>query len=138
MGLLLWLKSTKFVGEAEDDTDTTSLMVPILKDTVLNGDGEVDKRTFFLADTEAFLDPCCVIPDIGGPSCKYFVVQPRNQWAERFEKWANLPHTLDEMDVLVKPEEESMPQEEGNGGQCGCEDGLVAEYVATVPKKQRK
>ena len=51
-----------------------------------------------------------------------------------FEKWANLPHRLDEMDVLVKPEQESMPQEEGNGGQSGSEDGSVAEYVATVPK----
>ena len=47
------VESTKFVREAEDDTDTS------LKDTVLNGDGEVDKRTFFLADTEAFLCWTC-------------------------------------------------------------------------------
>ena len=42
------------------------------------------------------------------------------------------------MDVLVKPEEESMPQEEGNGGQSGSEDGLVAEYVATVRKNNAR
>ena len=58
-----------FLDNGEEEMDM-SLMVPILKEAVLDGDGKVSKQTFFLADTEAFLDPCCVIPDIVGPSCQ--------------------------------------------------------------------
>ena len=46
------------------------------------------------------MDPCCVIPDIGGPANRYFVVQPRNSWAGLFVKWVEEPHKDNVMDVL--------------------------------------
>ena len=66
----------------------------------------VDERTFYLADKEAFVGPCCVIPDIGGPSNRYFVVKPRNEWAAEFIHWIEDPHNLDEMDPLNSVKEE--------------------------------
>ena len=78
----------------------SEMMEAIRKDIELDADGCPVKRTFYLADTEAFVDPCCVIPDIGGPNNRYFVVQPRNSWAELFLKWVDAPHTLDQMDPL--------------------------------------
>ena len=41
-----------------------------------------------------------MIPDIGGPANRYFVVKPRNSWAEQFVKWVDEPHKDDKMDVL--------------------------------------
>ena len=134
-GTFAVVESTNFVDNGEEEMDT-SLMVPISKEAVLDEGGELSQRSFFLADTEAFLDPCCVIPDIGGPSCRYFVVRPRNQWAERFEKWVNLPHTLDEMEELVKPKEESMPLEEESEVGSGSEDDSDAEYAAARRRKK--
>ncbi len=136
-GTFAVVESSNFVDNGEEEMDT-SLMVPIDKEAVLDGDGKVAKRTFFLADTEAFLDPCCVIPDIGGPPCRYFVVRPRNQWAERFEKWVNLPHRNDEMEELVTPKEESEPPEEKTGVDSGSEDGSDAEFAAARRQKRRK
>ena len=84
----------------------SDLMTPICKDVEVDEDGYVQERTFYLADTEAFEDPCCVIPDLGGPSNRYFVVKPRNQWAQEFIRWVEDPHSLDEMDPLDETEEE--------------------------------
>jgi hypothetical protein len=82
----------------------SDLMLPILKDVVVDGEGLVQKRTFYLADTEAFEDPCCVIPDIGGPTNRYFVVQPRNEWANLFVAWVADKHSLDVMDPIEEEE----------------------------------
>ena len=78
----------------------SKMMGAIRKEVELDAGGCPVKRTFYLADTDAFVDPCCVIPDIGGPNNRYFVVKPRNSWAELFLKWVEVPHKLDEMDVL--------------------------------------
>ena len=78
----------------------SELMAAIRKEVTLEDDGTQIKRTFYLADTDAFADPCCVIPDIGGPANRYFVVQPRNSWAGLFMKWVEEPHKDDVMDVL--------------------------------------
>ena len=46
--------------------------------------GSVDSVTskkLYLADTKAFVAPACVVPDIGGPTNRYFVVESRTQWA---------------------------------------------------------
>ena len=76
----------------------SDLMMPVMKEVGLNEDGLVENRTFSLADTEAFEDPCCVIPDLGGPPNRYFVVKPRNQWAKEFVRWLEDPHQWDDMD----------------------------------------
>lgn len=46
------------------------------------------RRRFYLIDTEAFVDPCFVIPDIGSKDqVSYFQVKSRAEWAGVFEKW---------------------------------------------------
>ena len=85
----------------------SDVMMPITKDVELDDAGNVTKRTFYLADTEAFCDPCCVIPNLGGGSNAYFVVKPRNQWAGEFIRWVEDQHVLDEMDDLVPLEKNS-------------------------------
>jgi hypothetical protein len=85
----------------------SDLMMPITKDVELDDARNVTKRTFSLADTEAFCDPCCVIPNLGGGSNAYFVVKPRNQWAGEFIRWVEDQHVLDKMDDLVPLEKNS-------------------------------
>jgi hypothetical protein len=107
------------------ENDVTSiksdLLTPITKDVELNDDGIVTKRTFYLANTEAFSDPCCVIPDLGGASNAYFVVKPRNQWANEFLRWVEDQHNLDVMDDLrttegnTSDEEEERPKKQKRG-----------------------
>ena len=87
--------------EADDNKLVMSdLMSPVRKTVVLDEDGIVAQRQFFLANTEAFSDPCCVIPDLGGPKNRHFVVKPRNQWANMFIQWLEDPHNSDQMDGL--------------------------------------
>ena len=80
----------------------------------MDEEGTVVNRVFYLADTDAFYDPCCVIPDIGGPCNRYFVVKPRNEWAELFIRWVDDQHNLDVMDPLdiVDDEDENVGDSE--------------------------
>ena len=93
----------------EDDDEIygqSDLMTPYLKDGIeVNDAGTVTDRTFYLADTEAFLDPCCMIPDLGGPSNRYFCVLPRNQWAQKFIEWVEAKHSYDTMEDLGETSE---------------------------------
>ena len=73
---------TATVEANEDLIVKSDLMIPVCKEVDLDEDGNVTNRTFYLADTEAFENPCCVVPDLGGPSNWYFVVKPRNQWTD--------------------------------------------------------
>jgi hypothetical protein len=84
----------------------SDLVTPILKDVQQDPQGNVTNRTFYLADADAFLDPACVVPDLGGPTNRYFVVRPRNQWSSKFVKWIQDEHSKDVMDPL---DEESEP-----------------------------
>ena len=94
----------------EHDGGELPFMTPVMKDIEkIDADGIVT-RTFYLADTEAIVDPACVIPDLGGPPNRYFVVRPRNDWANEFRKWVDDPSRLDEMDDL--PVVEEMPQKQ--------------------------
>ena len=63
-------------------------------------DGFVSKLKFYLADVEAFVDPCIVIPNLGGETNSYFWVQNRRKWAESFANWLRAPHQMDHMDRL--------------------------------------
>jgi hypothetical protein len=68
-------------------------------------DGYVSELKFYLADVEAFVDPCIVIPNLGGETNSYFWVQNRSKWAESFVNWLRAPHQTDEMDRLNENDE---------------------------------
>lgn len=75
----------------------SDLLTPYLKTVGKIVDKQVTERKFFLADTEAIVSPCSMIPDIGGPPNRYFYVKPRREWAKEFVLWVEAPHSLDEM-----------------------------------------
>ena len=110
-----------------EELGKSDLMTPVRKEVAFDEDGYVQERTFYLADTEAFEDPCCVIPDLGGPSNRYFVVKPRNQWAQEFIRWVEDPHNLDVMDPLDEVEEEDEKEEE-----------VMPKSAKNRPKRSRK
>ena len=103
-------------SSALDDTvgevQRSDLLMPIHKEIEMDEDGLVTKRTFYLADTEAIVGPCCVAPDIGGASNRYFVVRPREEWASEFIRWVEDPHNLDEMDAFSTNEDTTSTEEE--------------------------
>ena len=100
----------------------SDLLMPIHKEIEMDGDGLVTKRTFYLADTEAIVGPCCVVPDIGGASNRYFVVRPREEWATEFSRWLEDPHNLDEMDALSCDEDTASSEEEEEEEEDSGED----------------
>ena len=110
------------VEDNDEEVGKSDLMTPIVKEVELLEGGIVGKRTFYLADTEAFADPCCVVPDLGGPSNRYFVVKPRNQWAREFIRWLEDPHSWDDM-------KESLPDAE-------VDDKVVAKLDQDRPKRK--
>jgi hypothetical protein len=98
---------TTELEENEMELGKLDLMMPVRTDIDLDEDGLVAKRPFYLANIEAFVDPCCTIPDIRGPPNHYFVVKPTNQWADEFICWIrDEEHHLDEMDELNEVEED--------------------------------
>ena len=113
----------------EAEIGRSDLMMPIAKEVDFDDDGFVSKRTFYLADTQAFHGPCCVIPDIGGPKNRYFVVKPRSEWSGDFTKWLMDPHYLDKMDPISSDEEEEEVVEE---------DGLDPDHQTTKKAKTGK
>jgi hypothetical protein len=82
-------------------------MMPVLKEVEIGADGKVKNRTFYLADTEAFVGPYCAVPAIRGPTNRYFVVKPRNEWTDEFLKWVKDEHNIDKM--IVFPEDKPTP-----------------------------
>ena len=89
----------EYAGEDADLYETKSeLFQPFLKEVALKDDGTMDKRTFYLADTEAILAPACVVPDVGSDFiARYFLLTPRYEWANIFKTWLDQPHKLDDM-----------------------------------------
>ena len=51
-------------------------------------------------------------PDLGGPPNRYFVVKPRNQWAQEFVRWLEDTHQWDDM---AEPLEDSDDNDETLG-----------------------
>lgn len=72
--------------------------------------GRVTELKFYLADTDAFVAPLCVIPDIGGAVTDYFCVKNRLQWKEEFEEWLDSP---DEDNVFDEEEDDSEDDDYG-------------------------
>ena len=90
----------------EEEIKKSDLFVPLLKGVDGMVDGVVQGRLFYLADTSAFVKPCCVIPDIGGPPNRYFLIKPRTEWAGLFIKWLERPHAED--DISDEEDEEEV------------------------------
>jgi len=104
----IWLKSgvyaivenASYVEDA-DEIGLSDIFIPLIKEAAaIDHDGFAEKRKFYLADVEAFVEPIVVIPDIGSvPRCKYFQVKSRSEWAKDFIEWIEMPHYHDEIDV---------------------------------------
>ena len=86
--------------DADQDARTSDLFRALRKDIEGLHDKKktYEQRQYYLADTEAIVEPCCVIPDIGGPINRYFLVHSRTKWAASFTKWIEEPHALDHID----------------------------------------
>lgn len=90
-----------------DEENNSDLMVAMTTEVSHIADGRVAKLRFYLADVEAILDTCIVVPDIGGPPNSYFWLKSPDDWANIFEAWLDAPHQND-----VIEEEESEDEEE--------------------------
>lgn len=93
--------------EDDEEKRQSELFVPLMKTVAAKEDGTVTKRMFYLADTDAFHDVCCVVPDIGGEPNRYFLVHPRPYWSLLFTKWVEAPHIDDEK--IEDPPDEPTP-----------------------------
>ena len=82
----------------EEEVTKSDLFVPlVLEVDGMDEDGEVLGRKFYLASTDSFVGPCCVIPDIGGANNVHFQVKPHCEWSEMFTNWLEAPHSNDVM-----------------------------------------
>ena len=103
------VETGQYDNQSDDKKDKeewkrSEILKPFLKQIgSIDKDGNVVEREFFLADTSAFVSPLAVVPDLGGPQNRWFVMKPRSEWVELFEKWANWPHYCDEMDPILPP-----------------------------------
>ena len=89
------------VGEYSlDDALQSDLFIPLSVEVDgVDAKGEVTGRKFYLANTDAIVGPCCVVPNIGAEQNAYFQVKPRREWSKLFVEWLKQPHDLDVMDV---------------------------------------
>ena len=93
-------------NNGDESIQTEGLHTPILKDDVVaDADGFVKKWVFYLVDAAAFEEPCCIVPDIGGPMNSHFVVCPRREWMSVFTMWLEAPHK-DDGDMQMSDDEE--------------------------------
>jgi len=75
--------------------------------------GCVCKLKFYLADVEAFVDPCIIIPNLGGETNSYFWVQNRRKGGKSFANWLRAPHHMDHMDGLNDNDDTDTDEERG-------------------------
>jgi hypothetical protein len=103
--------------QKEDDT-RSEILQAFVKEVGLDEDGKVTNRNFYLAQTDAFLGPCAVIPDLGGPPNRYFVVEPREKWVGMFVSWLRMPHNQDVMEPLDESsvDDSSSSEDKDKGG----------------------
>ena len=59
---------------------------------------EILSRKFYLANVEAIVGPCSVVPDVGGAKNAYFQVKCCKDWAKLFVWWLEAPHREDVME----------------------------------------
>ena len=83
---------------ADQEGLQSDLFVPVRLETEEpdeNGDLE---RRFYLADANAFEEAIAVVPDIGGPPNRYFILKSRKKWVKEFIRWLEAPHMDDNME----------------------------------------
>jgi hypothetical protein len=109
-GIYAVVESTEYDVEDND----SELFLPCIKTCKqVNHDGSIRQRQFYLADTEAFMEPISVFADIGHVNKRrYLQIVPRNQWAKCFEIWVQEPHVLDKIEEDVLPETSSSEEED--------------------------
>ena len=83
---------------ADQEGLQSDLFVPVRLETEAPDANEDLERRFYLADANAFEEAIAVVPDIGGPPNRYFVVKSRKKWVKEFINWLEAPHTDDKMD----------------------------------------
>jgi hypothetical protein len=83
-------------------------------------------RRFYLVDVETFEKPIVVIPNIGAiPKCKFLLMTPKAEWADRFIQFIMLPHADDETQMAATDDEQEQveqEEEEEEDGATGEED----------------
>ena len=119
-GVFACVECANVIKTEREGLTKLNLMHPIEKLVGLDDEGEVlmkegviAERQFFLADTDAFVDPCCVIPDIGGPPNRCHLVENRENWPDIFRQW--LQTDVDDDMVIegdLTDEEESQEDDE--------------------------
>jgi hypothetical protein len=99
-GVFAVTEVAEYVEVDEDEEHKSDLFTPLelITEGLDANDGEVVRRRFYLADTDAIVGPCCVIPDIGGATNAYFQVKNRSQWVKEFITWLEARHTDDDME----------------------------------------
>ena len=102
-GVFAVVEVASYVEEVEEAT-LSDLFTPLTLDVEgIDADGAVTGRKFYLANTDAFVSPCCMIPDIGGKNNAYFQVKARREWSNLFVQWLRASH---DADVMVYSDEE--------------------------------
>ncbi len=111
-------------GKLEKNEDRSEILQAFVKEVGLDKYGRVTDRNLYLAETDAFVGPCAVIPDFGGPPNRHFVVEPREKWVDMFVSWLRMPHNQDVMEPLDESseEEESSSSEEEDKGDPDLEE----------------
>ena len=84
-------------GGDPDDHVRSDLLKSHLKEVQLDGNGDIVGHRFYLAETEAFVGSCAMIPDIGWPPNRHLKVTNPGQWHTEFEAWVRSPHDMDDM-----------------------------------------
>ena len=86
--------------DEEDDGYPSDLFTPLIVEVgQQDANGAVLSRCFYLANADAIVGPCVVVPDIGGPKNGYFQVKPRREWSNEFIAWLRSPHGDDVVDA---------------------------------------
>lgn len=95
----------------DDDDWKSELFRPMTKDThVVNGKEE---PVLYLADVDAIVATCCVIPDVGNDDIfRYFEVLPKKEWSKTFIQWVRAPHDDDRAVFSSSSEEEEESDED--------------------------
>ena len=102
-----------FYVDDEEANDMLELLKPIQKEVRTDEDGEFlfyqdgsgIAHKYFLTDVEAIVEPCCVVPNIGGKENEYFMVKQRPEWVDLFVDWLDAPHEVFQDDELQLQEE---------------------------------
>ena len=98
----------------EDGQPKTDVLFPLNKEVIWLDEEQVQhKKVFYLADTDAIVDPACVVPNIGGPSNQYFCVNSRTGWAGHFLRW--LRTEVDDDMIIEEDVEEDQKEETADG-----------------------